>query len=278
MSIATTKPLDPIGVHPPSAKDYATLARAELASFLTLLESLDDADWSLPTPCTLWDVHDVVAHQAGHVQSGRGLLGVLAQANPIALRAYRKRGMSTLDGMNQKQVDIRREFSPEQLIRELRDGTPKSIDARINVNPVSARVPLPVPPVGMMPLRDLLQRIFSRDMWLHRLDIADATGRPFELADEHNALMLALVVEDTARFMNKRRPTANVTLHLNGEAGGQWQLARGAEAPLTLSMTVDDFVRRTGGRVSVDETAGRTSSNASSSEVTAVLDLLQAPY
>lgn len=278
MSTAAAKPPDPNARRRLSAGDYAELARAELATFVSMLESLGEADWSRPTPCTLWDVHGVAAHQAGHVQSGHGLLGVLAQANPIALRAYRKRGMSTLDGMNQKQVDLRRDRTPAELIREIRDGTADAIAARTRLNPISSQVRLPVPPAGMMPLRELLQRIFSRDMWIHRLDIADATGRPFDLAGDHNALMLALVVEDTARFLRKARPSANVSLHLSGDGGGDWQLASGEGTPVSLSLSVADFVRRTAGRVPLDETAGRVSSGASAAELRPILEALQAPY
>ncbi len=115
-------------------------------------------------------------------------------------------------------------------------------------------------------------------MWLHRVDICDATGRPFELSAAHNAFMLALVVEDTARFLRKRLPSANVVLELTGEGAGVWQLARGASSRVTLSLAVADFVRRTGARVSVEETARRTSSNAGAAEVSAILELLQAPY
>lgn len=278
MSITTSKAVDPVEQRQPTAGEYAALARAELATFVSLLEGLDAADWSRPTPCTLWDVHDVAAHQAGHVQSGRGLVGILAQANPIALRAYRRRGMSTLDGMNQKQVDMRRHRAPAELISEIREGTAAAIDARSKLNPLSARMRLPVDPVGMMPLRELLQRIFSRDMWIHRLDIVDATGRPFDLAGEHNSLMLSLTVEDTARFLQKRHPEANVTLHLSGPGGGDWRLAAGGGSPVALSMPVNDFVRRTGGRATPDQTAVRTSSDASPAEVLALLEVLQAPY
>lgn len=278
MTSAAAIPVDPVGLHRPSTKEYAALARSELAAFVTALEQLDPADWSRPTPCTLWDVHGVAAHQAGHVQSGRGLWGVVAQANPVATFGYLRRGMSSLDAMNQKQVDMRRDRSPAELIREIREGTLRSIAARSRLNPLSARVPLPVPPAGMMRLRELLQRIFSRDMWIHRLDIADATGRAFELSGDHNALMLALVLEDTARFVRKRSPAANVTLHLQGDGGGTWQLADGRAAPVALSLPVTDFVRRSAGRVPVAETARSSDSNADDPTVRELLELLQAPY
>ncbi|MEW5939289.1 MAG: maleylpyruvate isomerase N-terminal domain-containing protein, partial [Chloroflexota bacterium] len=66
---------------------HSTIARAEsipyvnadeahrlmsdaLSRLLALLESLPPDDWSKPTPCTAWDVHDMAAHQAGGYLSG----------------------------------------------------------------------------------------------------------------------------------------------------------------------------------------------------------------
>ncbi len=269
---------DALDVPRPKPSDYSALANAELQAFLSLLEKLEPDEWSRPTPCSLWDVRDVVAHQAGHIQSGKGFMGVFAQVNPIATAPYLRRRMSTLDGMNQKQVDLRRDIPTDSLIAELREGTPASIAARERLNFASARIPLPVPPVGLMPLRTLLLRIFPRDMWIHRLDIADATGKPFETADSHTPTMLALAMEDAARFARKKERTVNLGIHLRGPAGGDWDLARGTGARVELEMTLEDFLRRTSGRITPATAASRTSSNTTAEETLRVLELLRAPY
>ncbi len=268
---------DPLHLPEPSKAELAGIARNELTAFVRLLEQLDPGDWSRPTPCSLWDVRDVVAHQAGHIQSGMGLGGLLWQINPVFVAPYLRRRMSMLDGMNQKQVDIRRDRPVEALIAELREGTPRSIARRQRVNPVAAAVRVPVPPVGLMPVGRLLHRIFPRDMWIHRLDIADATGRPFEVSAEHDGALLAMAIEDAARLVRKRQPGLGITLYLDGPAGGAWRLSEGP-AEVSLQMSVPDFMRRTSERASAAAVAERVSSNASRAEVVAALEALVAPY
>jgi uncharacterized protein (TIGR03083 family) len=262
----------------PTPADYSALASAELDAFLALLAKLEPDDWLRPTPCSIWDVRDVVAHQAGHIQSGMGFTGIVAQVNPLATAVYLKRRMSALDSMNQKQVDMRREQPTGSLIAEIRDGTPRSIAARERLNFASARVLLPVPPVGLMPLKTLLLRIFPRDMWVHRLDIADATGKPFETGNSHTATMVALAVEDAARFARKKDRALNLVLHLQGPAGGEWEMATGAGPRVELELSIEDFLRRTSGRITPEAAAARASSNATAEATHRALKLLQAPY
>lgn len=270
-------PQDASGIQPLSRGRYAGLARAELAAFLALLDQLEGADWEKPTACTLWSVRDLVAHQAGHAQMGSGLAGFIAQANPRLTRPYRKRGMSTLDALNQAQVDRRRDLPIEQVIAELRDGTARSIVSRGRMTWPARRVPVPVPPVGLMPVGTLFDRIMPRDMWIHRLDIADATGKPFAQTVEHDGVMVAQVVADAARHVGKKAPTLGVTLRLAGPAGGAFRLTNGTER-VELAMDVPDFMRRTSDRLTVDAALQRADSSASSEVTRRALEVLLAPY
>lgn len=61
----------------------------------------------------------------------------------------------------------------------------------------------------------LLDVILTRDTWMHRVDIARATGRPLELTPEHDGRIVADVVAEWAR--RHGRP---FTLHVEGPAGG----------------------------------------------------------
>jgi len=262
----------------PTKAEYARMAARELGAFLDLLEQLEPGDWAKPTACTLWTVRDVVAHQGGHIQSGAGLWGLLAQSNPLALRAYRKRGMPMLDGMNQKQVDMRRGLSPAELMAELREGTPRSIAARTKLNPVAGAVRVPVHPVGMMPVKTLLHRIFPRDMWIHRLDIADATARPFVATAEHDGTLAALAVADCAKVFQKREPDLGLTLRIAGPAGGEWSVGSGKRTHIDLEMTLEDFLRRSSERVGSDALLGRVRSSAPDELTLRALESLLAPY
>lgn len=262
----------------PDRATYARLAGQELTAFVELLNRLEPDDWARPTPCALWDVRDVVAHQAGHVQMGSGLLGFVAQLDPRGTRPYRKRGMSTLDALNQHQVDIRRGRTPAELIAEIREGTPGAIASRGRLNAIARTIRVPAPPVGFVGLGTLLHRIFPRDMWIHRLDIADATGKPFEQTPAHDGVMVALTVADAARYIEKKAPEISFTLTLAGPAGGTWAIGRGQTAAWELRMDVTDFMRRSSGRIDAATALARTESTAPEAATRACLEALQALY
>ena len=188
----------------PKAAEAAAAARAELASFLELISELEPADLDQPTHCSLWSVRDIVAHQASHAQSGSGIKGFVAQLDPRLTRPYRSTGMSMLDALNQAQVDRRKDQPFDRVVAELKQRTDASINARVRLHPLTRVLRVPVDPVGLMPLSTLLTEIFPRDMWIHRLDIADATGRPFGLDADHNEAMVAGIVRDAAKHASKR--------------------------------------------------------------------------
>ena len=67
----------------------------------------------------------------------------------------------------------------------------------------------------------LVDTIFTRDTWMHRLDISRATGRPMELTAGHDGRLVADVVTEWAR-----RHGQPFALTLTGTAGGQWRSGR----------------------------------------------------
>lgn len=77
----------------------------------------------------------------------------------------------------------------------------------------------------------MLHRIFPRDMWIHRLDIADATGKRFEQTPGHDDVMLALTVADAAMQVEKKAPELSFALALAGAAGGSWAFGQNEVPP-----------------------------------------------
>ncbi len=116
-------------IPPLTREEIDRAAERELAAFVGLLESLEGDEWERPTACDLWNVRDVVGHQGGHVQAGMGLRGMFSQFSPRLSKPYKKRGMNTLDAMNQAQVDLRRDWPTERLVAEIREGTPRAMVA-----------------------------------------------------------------------------------------------------------------------------------------------------
>ena len=55
------------------------------------------------------------------------------------------------------------------------------------------------PPLGTKPLGYLMDCIYTRDAWMHRIDISRATGRPLRLTADHDGRIVADVVAEWAR-------------------------------------------------------------------------------
>lgn len=70
----------------------------------------------------------------------------------------------------------------------------------------------------------LVDTVFTRDTWMHRLDISRATGRDMVLTAQHDGVLVADVVAEWSRRHN--RP---FTLTLTGTAGGSWHSGTGGE-------------------------------------------------
>jgi len=223
------------------------IAQDELDAFVRLLEQLDGSDWDLPTACDLWTVRGVVAHQGGHVQAGMGLWGMLLQLNPRLGKRYKKRGMNTLDAMNQAQVDLRRDWSIGELVAEVRDRTPQAIVSRGRMPLPTRLVRVPASDYGLIRVDYLLHVVFPRDMWVHRLDIADATNCPFIMTGEHDGVLVTHVVRDMDRNVRKRLPGYGIRLVLDGPTGGTWKLGEGDE--IAVSMDILNFMRASSGRL-----------------------------
>lgn len=222
-------------------EEVIPMAREELNRFLALLEALSPDDWQKPTECTLWSVKDIVAHQGSHVYSLTRVGELLDQFNPLQALDYLKKGMSPLDAANQRQVDKRTNWTSAQLIAEIRDNSEKSLVERQRF-PRLLRA-LATPPVPgtdkWIGIGYLLDNIYTRDMWMHRLDIAHATGREMLQNTGHDGRITALAMLDLAKTLAPKLKHRAIIYHLSGKAGGEWQIANAAaEARISLDTLV----------------------------------------
>ena len=110
----------------------------------------------------------------------------------------------------------------------------------------------PVAPIRLFPeeaqrlpdagLGYLLDVIMLRDAWMHRVDLARATGRPLVFG-EHDREVVSQVVRDVGRCWNG----PSVLLELNGPAGGRWRL--GNDVPVaTVRTDAVSYLRTVSGR------------------------------
>lgn len=251
MTIAAT--LDDAALIPYVTSDEAErLGREELRRLLDLVGSLDEQDWHQPTACTLWNVRDMLAHQAGAYASGTGYRELLHQYI-VAIPALG--GMSE-DAVNRRQLADRADRSPAELIAELRDTGDRAIENWAHRFRFFKLFAIPHPGPGWLSMRHLMLVIHSRDTWIHRLDICRATNRPFLQTAAHDGRINALVVRDLAGLLSRTLDGQAIALELDGPAGGKWRLGQGVPSA-TIRMDTLDFNVYASGRFTDDEAARR---------------------
>jgi len=192
---------------------WMTIAEEEYRRIDRLLADLDEAAWTAPTDCTEWDVRAMVAHLAGGEEAAASVRETLRQA-------WAGRSLSGLlvDRMNAVQVRERAGLDNEERRADLTEAASRGLARRRSLpRPVRAiRVPFG-PPLGTKPVGYLMGCIYTRDAWLHRVDICRATGRPVQVDAGHDGRVVADVVAEWAGLHG--RP---YRLTLTGPAGGTW--------------------------------------------------------
>ena len=230
--------------------EVIALARVELERFLALVETLTPADLSQPTDCTLWTVKDIVAHQASHVFGLTRLSEFMDQFNPLRARGYTAKGMNALDAANQRQIDLRAAWSLAQLIAEMRDHREASFAGRQRFPALLRLVTIPVPGSNLrVSMGDLIDNIYTRDMWMHRADICRATGREMVQTAEHDGRIVALVVRELDRSLKTKLNGHSVIYRLTGKAGGEWVVGSSTAVEAVISLDVIEFNRLASGRI-----------------------------
>ncbi len=216
-------------------EDWMSAAELEYRRLLEVLAGLTVQDWQRRTDCDEWDVRQVLAHLVGGAES---------TARLRELRRLQKLGRKFgpgVDGMNDIEVLERADTPPSQLLIDLAAAAERGVRAR-------RRIPAPVrvlripfgPPLGVRSVGYLMDRVYTRDAWMHRIDIARATTRPLVLTPEHDGRLVADIVQEWVHVHGQP-----YDLTLTGPAGGQWSKGRGA-GRLTLDAVL--FCRILSGR------------------------------
>lgn len=220
------------------------LAATEYDRFVELLRSLQPADWTRQTNCPGWDVRAMAAHVLGMVEMAASLREQRRQGKAAGARSA-ARAEKYLDALTGLQVDERADWSPERIVERLAARGPKAAAGRRRAPGFVRRRALPMPQdVGtaqeQWTFGYLLDVILTRDPWLHRADIVEATGAAHHLTAEHDGVLVADVVAEWAA--RHGRP---YTLVLTGPAGGSW--SAGADGP-RIELDAIDFCRALSGR------------------------------
>lgn len=178
------------------------LAADEYVRFADALAALDADDWTKPTECPAWDVRQMACHTVGMAEMASGFREQVRQQRKAGADAAAS-GSSTLDALTALQVSERADWSPERTIAGMRSVAPRAARGRRRMPGLVRRMRLPEQQdVGgrkeTWTIGFVSDTILTRDPWMHRMDIARATGRAPVLTADHDGVIVADVVEEWA--------------------------------------------------------------------------------
>lgn len=216
-----------------------------------LLEDLDREEWERPTECEPWTVADMVGHMIGAAKAAISFRDMVRQQ----VHGLRRKGEfdgNAMDAFNDLQVRDHAHLSPEERLAELRRLAPAAVRGRMRLPGLVRRVTVPLDTGGSVPegtpetlgLGHLMDAVYTRDEWLHRIDIARATDRAPDVDSDADRRIVEDVVAEWAD--RHGRP---FTLRLSGPAGGSFRQGSGGE---TLDMDAVEFCRVLSGRAHGD--------------------------
>jgi len=217
------------------------LAATEYDRVLRLADDLGDGDWSRRTDCTDWDVRDILGHMLGMLELQADTEEQTRQEK-AAVDAAAQTGGTWLDEMTVLQVHEHAHMSTEELRRSLHSAAVRGLAARRATTSEQRAATYLVELPGEQPwtFGYLFDIIYTRDPWMHRIDISRATGRAVTLSSAHDGRIVADVVAEWAS-----RHHQAFALTLTGVAGGTYRSGTGGPQ---ITLDAVEFCRTLSGR------------------------------
>ncbi|MEO3869779.1 maleylpyruvate isomerase family mycothiol-dependent enzyme [Nonomuraea sp. B12E4] len=247
--------------------DIRPLFPREREAMLDLLGALGPADWSKPTVCPGWDVHDIVGHVLNdhlrRLSGSRDGYGGAVFADDETLPVYLAR-------VNEEFVRATRQLSPQVMI-DLLDHLGRQLDAvwaaRDLEAPADLNVSWAATDVGSPAWLDIAREY--TEFWVHQQQVRDAVSVPGADGPE----LMGPVLDVFARALpyalrEQERPEGTaVTLEVTGPAGARWSAARragrwamspaDADPAALVTMDQDAFWRLATRGITVEEARDR---------------------
>lgn len=204
--------------------DAGSIGHAVYDDLSQLLESLPEDAWNADTVCEGWTVAHIVRHIVGAAKSHISTRELVRQA----IAGNRRKGEfggSALDATNEIQIGDHAGLPPTELVAEVTRLGPLAVGARMAKPKWLRRIGVPNPIAGNMPsgvattlrLGHLFDVVLTRDIWMHRIDIARATGSELTLGPTDRR-----VVEDIVAEWLGMQPNA-LELTLTGPIGARYR-------------------------------------------------------
>ena len=224
-------------------REAMKIAEVENAKFASALADLRPGDWAKPTDCARWDVRGLAAHVVG---------SAAGQASPREFARQVRTGKPIVkeigaefwwDGMNELHVREREERSVDELRAEWETNSARALRARRRLPRPIAMLPLiKLPePVGRKNVAYLFDMGFTRDVWMHRVDLSVAAGTEFDADADHDGRIVADMVAEWSETHGEP-----FDLVLTGPAGGHYTSGENGEH---VEIDTLEFFRILAGRV-----------------------------
>jgi len=230
----------------------ADLMEQAWSSMEEVASQLDASDWNLPTDCPEWTVKDQLAHITG-IEARR--LGRPDPGDPLQAAHVR----NELGARNERQIENRRDATPDELLEEYRDVTSERAKFLRGLSEEGWAAEAEGP-FGNGPTAEVI-KVRILDVFYHDQDIRLATGRPGGMHGDVARFVFERMASAMPFVVGKRAAASDgqaVTFEI-GEPGETFTIGvqdgRGgplADQPLEptvrLQMDCEAFLRLCGGR------------------------------
>jgi uncharacterized protein (TIGR03083 family) len=163
----------------------------------------------------------MIAHLLGAAEAHASIRETIRQVR-AGSRWAKAKSRPQIDGINAIQIERRNHLSPADLIERLEAITPKAIEGRRKTPGLVRRAKVDDGIGGKMTMEHLMDRVYTRDQWMHRIDLAEALQRRPELTAGHDVRIVADVVKEWATIHGEP-----FELELSGPAGGTYTSGQG---------------------------------------------------
>ena len=208
-------------IEPIDRNEMVGLATEEYRRLFLFLRSLSDDNWERQTVCDDWTVRLMAAHLLGAAEANASILESVRQLRS-GRKVAKEMNAEDIDGINAVQVEARRHLSPTELVDRLEAIAPRAIAGRKRTPGLARRISIATGVGYNMTMGHLVDRVYTRDQWMHRIDIAAATDRELQLTTEHDGRIVEDVVLEWAQIHGEP-----FELVLDGPAGGAYRSGNG---------------------------------------------------
>lgn len=216
---------------------------AEYRVLTSVVDTLEGDDWSRPTDCIGWSVRDMVAHLAGAAECATSK-AAMARHYGYAWRMSLRGSSTFVDHLSASQVRARASLGAREIVADLARWAAEAPAKGEAWPPLLRRLPLPTStglPRGAT-LAYFVDVIATRDVWMHRVDLARALGSQREVTVAEPE-----VVRQVVRDLDLHWQGPALELTLEGEGGGSWRVGVG-EPVAHVTEDAVSFLRLLSGR------------------------------